>query len=290
MLDLEKIVKNSPRYLHSSGVCKMALKLNEYYGLNVDPEKIKIASMLHDITKNFTDDENLEILHKMYEHVPKELLDAKAIWHAFTASYYVKEKYNILDEEILDAIKYHTTGKVNMTDLEKLIFLSDYIEENRIGENFEKARKLAFESLFKAIICMYEDEFAFIKSKGGSIHHLSIDAYNYYKEGKYMIDELIKILDKAVVKDIKVYDTSSFTPYFDYVIIASASSARQGAACVNYLKKEAQTVGLDVKSFSSSSDTSWFLVDLNSVVVHVFVGEERARYNLDGIYSHLLTK
>jgi len=284
--DFDEILKHHPRYLHSKGVVETALELNSYYLLNEDHERIKISGMLHDITKNYSNDEQLEILKKMYDVIPLDLLKAPSIFHAFTGSYIARTKYNILDEDILNAIFYHTTGRPKMTNLEKLIFLSDFIEPSRIGECFDEVRKLAFVDIDKAITKMYEEEFKFINKNGGFIYALSLNAYNYYKE-KTMIEDLIKILDKAVVSDISVYDTTNFTPYFDYVIICSVKSNRQGAAACNYLKKEAHTLNLEVRSAQSSSETTWFLVDLNSVVVHIFVGDERKRYNLDGIYAHL---
>lgn len=100
-----------------------------------------------------------------------------------------------------------------------------------------------------------------------------------------MYNKVIEILNKAVVKNIKVYDMKNLTPFFDYSIICSVNTARQGIAAINYLKKEAETLNLKVRSFSSSNGTTWFLIDLNDVVVHLFVGEERYRYNLDGMYG-----
>ena len=100
-----------------------------------------------------------------------------------------------------------------------------------------------------------------------------------------MYNKVIEILNKAVVKNIKVYDMKNLTPFFDYSIICSVNTSRQGAAAVNYLKKEADALGLTVRGFSSSNETTWFLIDLNDVVVHLFVGEERNRYNLDGMYG-----
>lgn len=100
-----------------------------------------------------------------------------------------------------------------------------------------------------------------------------------------MYNKVIEILNKAVVKNIKVYDMKNLTPFFDYSIICSVNTARQGAAAINYLKKEAEDINMRVRSFSSSTDTTWFLIDLDDVVVHVFVGEERQRYNLDEMYG-----
>lgn len=100
-----------------------------------------------------------------------------------------------------------------------------------------------------------------------------------------MYSKVIEILNKAVVKDIRVYDMKNLTPFYDYSIICSVNTARQGAAAINYLKKEAEDYGFEIRGFSSSNETTWFLIDLNDVVVHLFVNEERFRYNLDGMYG-----
>lgn len=101
-----------------------------------------------------------------------------------------------------------------------------------------------------------------------------------------MVNEVLKILDKAVVTDAVVYDMREKTPFYDYSIICSVSSSRQGAACVEYLKDDAQKIGLNVRGYNSSPTSGWFLVDLGEIVVHIFVGDERKRYNLDGMYAN----
>lgn len=179
----EEELKNHPRYVHSVGVMEMALKLNEYYNLKVDNNKIREASLLHDITKNLSNEENLEILEKyLPKMITRELLNVPLIWHSFTGAVVAKIKYHINDEEVLKAIFYHTTGHKNMTNLEKLIFLSDYIELGRIGDYFEKVRKIAFESLDRAIVVMLEEQFKYLNAKKSDIYSLSIETYNYYKE------------------------------------------------------------------------------------------------------------
>ena len=102
-----------------------------------------------------------------------------------------------------------------------------------------------------------------------------------------MLEKVLEILNKAVVRNIVVYEMKEVTPYYDYSIVASVNSNRQGAAAINYLKKDMTELGYKVRSFSSSSEANWFLIDLDDIVVHIFVGEERERYNLDGIYAHL---
>ena len=98
---------------------------------------------------------------------------------------------------------------------------------------------------------------------------------------------VVKALDKAVCQRIVAYDLSPITPFFDFSVVASVNNARQGSAAVNYLKEEAIKNGWLIKGLADASDSKWFLIDLNNIIVHVFVGDERERFNLDGLYYHL---
>lgn len=99
------------------------------------------------------------------------------------------------------------------------------------------------------------------------------------------VNAVVKMLEKAVVHDIIVYDMKNITPFYDYSIVCSANSARQAAAAINYVRKDACGDGLEVRGYHTNSETRWHLVDLSSIVVHVFVGDEREKYNLDGMYG-----
>ncbi len=102
-----------------------------------------------------------------------------------------------------------------------------------------------------------------------------------------VLDLTIESINRAVLTNVIVYDVSSVTPFFDYSVVCTASSSRQGMSAVGYLRDEAEKHGILVKGYSMSNDSKWFFVDLNSVIVHIFVGEDRERYNLDGLYYHL---
>lgn len=180
--DLKTSLLLHPRFNHSYGVVKMALKLNKIHNLNISEDKITIAGLLHDIAKGIDKDEQIELLLTTYPSVVnEELYQSLPVIHAFTGSVIAKYQYNIEDEDILNAIFYHTTGRSNMSNLEKLIFLCDYTEDGRTGENFEKIRNLSYESIDLAILKMLEQNFAYIESKNMHIHSLSIEAYEYFK-------------------------------------------------------------------------------------------------------------
>ena len=117
------------RYIHTMGVVKEAKKLAERY--DADIEKASYAALLHDCAKDYPKDMKLRFC-KEY-HIPVDDVMAKNIdlVHQFLGAEVAKREYLVEDEEILNAIKYHTTGKPDMTLLEKIIFIADYIEEGR---------------------------------------------------------------------------------------------------------------------------------------------------------------
>ena len=109
-----------PRFTHSLGVANMAIKLSRLHNLKISNRKIVTAALLHDITKEMNIDEQIELLKKYKpEFVSDELMLSLPVIHAFSGSVIAKLKYEVDDEDILNAICYHTTGRSNMSDLEK---------------------------------------------------------------------------------------------------------------------------------------------------------------------------
>ena len=125
------------RYEHSLAVAKVAVFLNEHLNLGLDSEKVYLTGILHDYAK-FESFDNFKKISEKYDLDSKLLKESHKLYHAFFGPLFVKDELGIDDFEILNAIRYHTTGKENMSTLEELIFLADYIEENRIGEIYEK--------------------------------------------------------------------------------------------------------------------------------------------------------
>ena len=127
------------RYIHSLGVMEMAVKLAKEFGL--DEEKAQVAGLLHDCAKCLPKEE-LEKYINTFEECEK--LSTKT-WHAPVGSIIAKNDYGVTDEEILSAIRWHTIGKNNMTDFEKVIFIADKIElrtrESDFREKIEEALK-----------------------------------------------------------------------------------------------------------------------------------------------------
>lgn len=140
--EYKKIIKarmGDYRYTHSVNVSKEARKLAKLYG--ADEEKAAIAGILHDITKETPKDEQLQIILDGGIILDSIQMNAPKLWHSISGSVYVQKELGIEDEDILNAIKYHTTGRAGMTLLEKIIFIADFTSEERDYKGVSTMRK-----------------------------------------------------------------------------------------------------------------------------------------------------
>lgn len=165
------------RFQHVLGVRETAINLAKHY--NGEVEKAKIAALIHDCAKNMTDREMLEIVKSegygvdwVCEHSPQLL-------HGLAGAIIGKNIMLINDEDIFAAVRYHTTGRKNMSLLEKVIYLADYIEAGRNFPGVEDLRRLAFEDIDKAILSSLDSTIGYVISKGQLLHTDTIDARNY---------------------------------------------------------------------------------------------------------------
>lgn len=160
------------RLQHSLNVEAEALKLAECYG--ADCGKAGMAGLLHDITKQM---DNIALAQKY-----SIASIAEKTLHARTAACWLKEQGIVEDEEILCAIKYHTTGREDMTLLEKIIYVADYIEPLRDFEEAEELRRYAYTDIDKAVMFELSIAMKSVLDKGGAIDSSSVSAYNCYRE------------------------------------------------------------------------------------------------------------
>lgn len=181
---LKRNLKDS-RYNHTIGVEKSAIKLAEIYEESID--KVIISSLFHDFAKYMTDEE----LHYYVEEYNIELDEIEkldySIIHGKVAKFIAKYEYNIDDVDVLNSIEYHTTGRKNMTKLEKIIYLADYIEENRNYDGVDNLRRLAYEvGLNEALLESFNNSINFLLKKSVLIHKNTVEARNQIlKELKY---------------------------------------------------------------------------------------------------------
>lgn len=184
--EMEKMLEPK-RYEHTLGVAYTAANLAAVHGADI--EKALIAGMLHDCTKCLSHHKQISICKK--NHVPlseMETIENSPLLHAKSGSILARKEYGIRDEDILNAICYHTTGRPQMSTLEKLIYIADYMEPGRErakrtgGELQElvEVRQLAFRDLDAALCKILGHILTYLSHKGGKIDPMTQKTYEYY--------------------------------------------------------------------------------------------------------------
>ena len=167
---------NEKRYYHSLCVADEAKRLAEKYG--GDSEKSYLAGLLHDITKNAPDEEHLQIFKEFGIILSDVEQNAKKLWHAMSGALYVKNILEINDPEIIDAIRYHTTAKADMSLPAKILYLADFTSKDRDYEDVDVIREYVDESLEKAFVYALEYSITDLVNQGRAIHPDTVQAYN----------------------------------------------------------------------------------------------------------------
>jgi predicted HD superfamily hydrolase involved in NAD metabolism len=176
---MKNILKES-RYKHSLGVEEVAYDLALLNGY--DTEKASIAGILHDCAKCLTDEQLLKECEKYCLPVKEIELLNRQLLHAKLGAVYAEKIYGVKDQEILDSITFHTTGRPGMTVLEKIIFIADYIEPYRKPlPGIEEIRKMAYEDLDPAIYMITENILKYLNTTGAQIDTMTAETYEYYK-------------------------------------------------------------------------------------------------------------
>ena len=170
------------RYIHTLGVAEEAQKLAAVYGDAELVKKAEYAGLLHDCAKDYPDDMKKRFCKEYHVPVDDVMKKQLGLIHPFLGAEVAKREYGVEDEDIIGAIRWHTTGKPEMTVLEKIVFIADYIEPNRKSfDGLEKARKLAYEDLDKAMAYILESTIEYVKERNRALHPYSVEALEYYK-------------------------------------------------------------------------------------------------------------
>lgn len=182
-IDKEKLIEvvkqniGPKRFRHTMGVCKLSDELARHYGS--DPEKAFIASLFHDFKKTISKAESNELV-KRYG-LDEKYMDNQNLAHSKLAAVSAKEDFGITDEDILNAISYHTTGRAGMSLLEKIVFVADTCEEGRTYKEAPMLRKQAFEDLDGVCIFILEYIETSLEEKGQRIDRDTLEALEFFK-------------------------------------------------------------------------------------------------------------
>lgn len=174
---------NEKRYQHSVGTAEYAQKLAKEFGL--EEEKAYIAGLLHDCAKCFSDEKLTEIIDKYIDDADQDERSTRKTLHAPASYYIAKTVFGVTDKEMLSSIRWHTLGKMNMTDFEKIIFLADKIELRTRSEEYRKkiTKDLYGENgLNKAVLACYKETIKSLADRDLKICPITVEIYNHLEK------------------------------------------------------------------------------------------------------------
>ncbi len=176
------------RYRHTLGVEKMAARIASFFENEVDPITLGAAALLHDITKEMTEAEQRETVERLGLRLTESQEKSPAILHSFTAQYRIEREFSYFakNEKLLSAIRAHTTGARNMSLLDKILFVSDYIEEGREYQKCIETRMQFFaqiesgvpprEALDRCVLKILESTVHFLRARGFALCEDTLEA------------------------------------------------------------------------------------------------------------------
>ena len=180
-----KQILSARRFLHTLGTIEVAEKLAAHYGADVN--KARWAALLHDCTKEYSSSKKHRLCETWNIPLDEILISDIDITHSLLSSESARRDYNVSDEEVLKAIRYHTTGNKNMSLLDKIIYLADFIDPYRDDyPPHEKMREMAYKDINKALIIGHKFTIQDLKQRGKPIHPWSKDAQKELMKGGNM--------------------------------------------------------------------------------------------------------
>lgn len=186
--DALKVLKTEikeKRVIHTLGVVGVAKELARIY--NVNEDDAAMAALLHDCAKYYSENDKIKLCKKDKIKLNKIELSNPELLHAKAGAVLAREKYGVTSNEIYTAIFYHTTGRANMSTLEKIIYIADYIEPGRThSDKLPMYRELAKTDLDKTVALILDETVKYLdmreNNKVKSIEPTTKEAYEYYKE------------------------------------------------------------------------------------------------------------
>ena len=186
MIDFHKVRKqlskalDNKRYEHTQGVAYTSAALAMRYGEDV--RKAELAGLLHDCAKCMDNEKKLHICKKNNITINEAEQRNPFLLHAKVGGHLARTKYKVDDEDIINAIIYHTPGRPGMSLLEKIVYIADYIEPGRDHvSNLDEVRNLCFRDLDDALLQILEDILIHLKESKKEIDPMTQMTYEFYK-------------------------------------------------------------------------------------------------------------
>ena len=172
-------VLDEPRYEHTLGVAYTAMCLAMRYG--ADMRRAELAGLLHDCAKCISNSKKIKECERYHLEITSVERKNPSLLHAKLGAVYARELYGVREEDVLSAVLWHTTGKPDMTLLEQIIFVADYMEPGRDrAPHLDEIRGLAFRDLDLATAMILEDTVNYVQEKENAMDEMTVRAWAYY--------------------------------------------------------------------------------------------------------------
>lgn len=182
LLEIKKALSKKlkkDRYEHTIGVMYTSASLAMRY--QEDLQAALTVGLLHDCGKYCSSEEQIALCEKKGIQLTESELQMPALVHAKLGAYLAEHNYGIQDRRVLDAILWHTTGHPDMTMLEKIVYIADYIEPNRkMIPGLTEIRDLVFQDIDQAICLCSKNTVEYLQASGKPVDPMSIETYKFY--------------------------------------------------------------------------------------------------------------
>ena len=298
--EIEKYVKShlsDKRWNHTVNVVSEAEKLCQMYG--GDMEKCVTAAIFHDVVKELPNEELNALVRKF--SFDEKYIDSPNLSHGKIAAALLKHEWGIDDEDIINAVSYHTTGRAGMSKTEKIVFIADAIEPTRVYNGVEAIRKATYEDLDRGCLKSLTDTVEHLKEKGVSYidedtlrarewFEEQIDDFRKERDGNHMNSKdyallAAETLDSKKAEDIIIFDIAEKSSIADYLILATGLNERSVGALIDEVEDRLAQEGLLVKSIEGKKESGWILMDYGDIIVNVLTAEKRDRYNIEKVWT-----
>lgn len=285
-------VLSEDRFEHVKRVVELSREMADEY--MADSRVCIIAAALHDIAKQITMSENIYLVRLF--GLDSKYEDNIALSHGKIAAEITKRIWKIDEENILNAISFHTTGRAGMSTEEKIVFLADSIEPCRKYPGIDEIRDvLEKEGLDSACISALEGIFKFVENADEDIE-IDVDGYSAYRwlmakqKGNFMNSkelalELAEKLEMKKAEEIVIIDVAEKSSMADYMILASGSNERMIGSLKDDIMEELEKLNVVVKSSEGKKESGWILIDCGDIIISLLTTEQRNRYNIEKVWA-----
>ncbi len=171
---------SAKRYAHVMSVARYTVYLSSFHG--IDAYTAYVGAIAHDCTKYLDDDAQLDYFEKNNISITDNDRQSPKIWHQISGAHFARHTLGIENDDIINAVRYHTTGRAGMSPLEKLICLADSIEPTRDYDGVENMREVAKVSLDKALLLSFERLIEYVNIRGLNMNSTTLEARNHLRE------------------------------------------------------------------------------------------------------------